>query len=205
MLDKNIWCSYGRWDEIAKLPNINDVKNKITGGKLAWRPNFVSPAIEYIFRYAVDESLGSDSRAVPTAIDFGCGLGRNAPMLTRFFPRVVGVDLPEMTIRIKDEFLVQKAYGTIYSAVSDLTLSEDCCTLYDSVVLQHIVDREYIYGLIAALSDRSSFRTIISIYNANVRYPHLSILAEKGWTIWHTEVETLSFEGAPHSVTAFRR
>jgi SAM-dependent methyltransferase len=205
MSDGNIWNGYGRWDEIAKLPNIDEVKKKITGYKRSWRPNFVPPAIAYIFEYAVDEALGSDSHVVPTAVDFGCGLGRNAPILSRFFPRVVGVDLPEMAARIENEFFVQKAYSAIYSAVSDLTSSEDFCALYDSVVFQHLENRDYIHGLIAALSAGLSFRTIISVYNANIPYPHLDILAEKGWTIWHTEIETLSFEGAPHSVTAFRR
>ena len=206
MSGKNIWDGYGRWDNVAKLEKIDDVKAMITGARL-WRPNFVSPAVQHVFEYAIEEAEG----VVATAADFGCGLGRNGPMLRRFFPRVVGVDLPDMIERVKaaSPVFVEKTYSHLYSSVSDLIASENVCALYDSVVFQHIVDAEYVAGLVAELVKKPSLRTIVSVHynadNAGTRPVAVNLLLERGWRIWHAEEDTLSFEGVAHTVLALRR
>ena len=207
MSEANIWDTYGKWDEFAKLETIQEVRSKITGNKV-WRPNFVSHALEYVFEYTVDEMLGASNRTVPTAVDFGCGLGRNGPMLRRFFPRVVGIDLPEMVERVKSScgLLMERTYDDIYSSISRLVEAEDFCTVYDSVVFQHIVDHEYLSEMVELLSSKSCFRTLVSIHFAEgMEAMHLRVLKEKGWCVWHSEADLLSFEGIPHKVVVFRR
>lgn len=83
--------------------------------------------------------------------------------------------------------------------------NEQACLLYDSVVFQHLVDREYVSKLIDVLVSKNSFRTFASLYNANVQPVHLALLKEKGWHVWHTETENLSFANAPHHMTVLRR
>ena len=209
MLDRKIYDNYGDWDKIAELPNIDDVKEKIGGNRRGrvWGPNFIPPAIAYIFEDAANE-MRHESSSVPAIVDFGCGLGRNGPALKRFFPRVVGIDLPEMVERVRKEFpsVVQNTYSQIYMSVPDLVASEQFCTLYDSVVFQHILNREFLSDLIDRLSENTVFRNFVTVYNGNgFRFPHLDILRDKGWHIWHSEVEHVSFRGAPHVVVAFRR
>ena len=142
-----------------------------------------------------------------TVLDFGCGLGRNGPLLGKFFQDVIGFDLPEMISRLIVEYpaFAAQTYRQNYSVVEEMVKKEKFCLLYDSVVLQHIVDRNYLSNLIDLICSVDSFRTLISIYNASTRPVHVTILEERGWRVWHTEVETLSFEGVPHVVAVFRR
>jgi trans-aconitate methyltransferase len=201
-----IWDTYGNWSDIAKLREVEIVKKLIKGNNNVWRPNFCSAPIQYIFEYAADEvksKIGTD----PTAVDFGCGLGRNGPLLRRFFPVVIGLDLPEMISRLNSELpaLSGSIYDRLYDSVSMLTENETPCLLYDSVVFQHIVDKEYVSNLIDLISSKSSLRIFVSIYNSGVNSPHLEALREKGWRVWHTELENLSFESVPHHATVFRR
>lgn len=203
------WDSYGNWDDIAKIADAENLKRRITGNSNVWRPNFFSSALHYIFEYAVDEAkykFGIE----PVAVDFGCGLGRNGPLLRRFFSTVVGVDLPEMIQRFKAEspLLAAQTYARLYDSLSDLADKEQFCTLYDSVVFQHLVDREHVFGLIDLISSQKSFRTFVSIHNSAIEslsLPHLSVLIEMGWHVWHSEVENLSFENVPHNVVVLRR
>jgi len=202
-----IWDKYGQWDEISRLKESNAVKAKITGNKRAWRPNFVPPALAYAFDYAAQEHVSTNPHTPAAVLDFGCGLGRNAPMLRNFFPRVVGFDLPEMLERLRSETpsLYWRLYDQTYDSIETAFKSDAYCLLYDSVVFQHIIDRDYLSTMFDAISANSSLRTIVSIYNAGHRYPHLDALASRQWRIWHTENETMSFEGAAHSVTIFHR
>lgn len=207
MPEENIWDPFAQWDKVAKLDKIEDVKMKIAGPRV-WRPNYVPPALEYVFGYVGEEMMATGTDVVPAVVDFGCGLGRNGQMLSRYFPRVVGVDLPQMIERVKTEFpsLLGNPYSQLYGSVTDLVASESICALYDSVVFQHIVDSDYISKIIDVLSTQNSFRTIVSVYyQAGARAPFLDVLKKYGWRVWHSEVEVLSFEGAPHNITVFRR
>jgi SAM-dependent methyltransferase len=203
-----IWDRYGQWDEISHLTELNAVKAKITGDKRAWRPNFVPPTLEYAFDYAAQEHVSANPHMPPTVLDFGCGLGRNAPMLRKFFPRVVGFDLPEMLERFRTETpnLYWRLYDQAYDSLATAIKSDKYCLLYDSVVFQHIIDVDYLSTMFDTISENNSLRTIVSIYNnAGVNYRHLDILRSRKWRIWHTENEAMSFEGSSHCVTIFRR
>jgi trans-aconitate methyltransferase len=202
----SIWDQYGNWDAIARSQDIVDIKRYITGAKKAWRPNFCSPSLAYIFEYTVEESASVFK--TPSALDFGCGLGRNGPLLRRYFPDVIGIDLPEMIDRFQAEYpgVSAQTYRRLYSSAEELVKQENISVLYDSVVFQHIVDNDYLVNLFNLLFSVESFRTFVSVTNATSHhYPHLKILEAAGWRIWHAEVETLSFEGAPHTVTTYRR
>jgi SAM-dependent methyltransferase len=206
----NLWDAYGKWDGIANLASTDDVKRQISGNRI-WRSNFVPPALQYVFNYALEEAV-VDKVAKPSALDFGCGLGRNAPMLRHFFPSLIGYDLPEMAARLQSEYSdVFALYANVHTSL-DALKSADLCVVYDSVVLQHIINRTYVDEVLTALLTKKSLKTFVSVYNnnssintENPHYPHLQILAEKGWKIWHREIETLSFEGSPHAIAVLRR
>lgn len=208
MSSANIWDAYGRWDDIGKSRNLDFIRKRITGNKLAWRPNFVPPAVDYALRYAIDEAHAATPSATPAIVDFGCGLGRNGPMLRGIFPRVIAYDLPEMTHTLQTQLpdLVAATYGAVHASAETLVQTETFCALYDSVVLQHIVDPAYIAGLIDTLNRNPALRTIVSLYHGSLASPvHLRRLTETGWKIWHSESERLSFEGVPHTVAILRR
>ncbi len=215
LMEKHIWDQYGAWDDIANLQGFDGIKSFITGNLKAWRPNFVPPALRYVFDYAIDEAKNSGV-ATPTILDFGCGLGRNAPMLGHLFPRVIGLDIEEMMNRMKSELPgICNIYSALYTSVDALVTAEDFCALYDSVVFQHLVDRQYLSELLDKLLSRPSFRTFVSLHNLgspgalvppDIATPlYLELLKERGWRLWHQEAETLSFEGAPHALRIFRR
>jgi len=199
------WDKYGQWDKIAQLESLHEVKSAITGSRKAWRPNFVPPALEYVFDYAADEQRAAGTN--PCVLDFGCGLARNAPMLRKFFPRVVGVDLPEMIERLKQARpdVIGNLYDQLYVSVPEATSRETFSVVYDSVVLQHIINRSVVSEIIDALAAVKSLRTFVSLSNFGAVPTHFGILEERRWVIWHKEDERLSFEGAPHTVTIFRR
>jgi hypothetical protein len=154
----------------------------------------------------VNEAAKNNSEP-PTLLDFGCGLGRNSSTLRNHFPRLIGYDLPEMIDKLKNIYHndSQNDYASLYSSIHDMVSIDNYCALYDSVVLQHLIDRAYVNDLIEKLSVKPSFRTFISLTNQVRPHPHLELLLEKGWSIWHREVETLSFDGAPHLLTIFQR
>lgn len=222
-----VWDAYGDWDAIAQLPKTSEVRDYITGYKRQWRPNFVSPAIEYIFDYLIKERLAqlgpvpekrsglrqlihkvgltqaTEPYAPVTALDFGCGLGRNAPMLRRYFSRVIAVDLPEMIDRLKTEG-GDRLYDAVFKSAKDAVTDEVPSVVYDSVVLQHHIDRDFVASIVDDLNGVPTLKTLVSIHN-DAPYMHLEVLKEKGWSVWHHEVETLSFEGYAHGITVLRR
>jgi SAM-dependent methyltransferase len=200
----SIWDAYGNWDEIAGAGEVHDVKKKITGNMAAWRPNFCPPALSYAFEYAVDE-YANDFNPMATALDFGCGLGRNSPLLKRHFPDLIGVDLPEMIARLQTEPSFRR-YRKVFPSLATAAESENFCLIYESVVLQHIIDGDFIAKMLAPLASLKPLRTFVSLTNvARDDAPHVAVLKQMGWFIWHTEVETLSFEGLAHRLTIFRR
>lgn len=202
-----IWDDYGRWDDIAKLADVSAVRDQITGGTETWQPNFLSRQIEYVFRFAVAEGEASGSLSRPTIVDFGLGLGRNGPMLADNFPRVVGYDLPEMVelFQAQNAGLEATPYDAIYTSIDQMNAAEKPAILYDSVVLQHILDEAYLTDIIDRLNANPGLRTIVSMFNSTLQCPHIHLLQTRGWWIWHSEADTLSFAGFPHTTLALRR
>jgi trans-aconitate methyltransferase len=203
-----MWDSYGDWDDIANMSSVEDVKAKITGNKLAWRPNFCPPSLAYAFDYACSEYEKTASK--PTSVlDFGCGLGRNAPLLKSFFDKVIGIDRSDMIKRLQLTYpdLTNTCYDALYDSIDELVANDEICVLYDSVVFQHLMEETYILRLLDTLGKFSSLRTFISLHNFrdHVRPPHIHLMQDLGWSIWHTETETLSFEGALHSLVFLRK
>jgi hypothetical protein len=92
-MSENLWDAYGKWNDIAGLGNVDDVKRLISGNRM-WRSNYVSPPLQYIFNYIVEEAKEAGESA-PVCLDFGCGLGRNAPMLRHFFPGLLASIFPK--------------------------------------------------------------------------------------------------------------
>ena len=205
----SIWDPYGDWDEIARTPTIKSLQESITGNRGVWRPNFCSTALQYILEHAADEARYKLD-IEPVCLDFGCGLGRNGSLLRRFFSTVVGADLPEMIQRFKTEekFLSRQNYARLYGSIEQAVSSETFCALYDSVVFQHITDRQYVEHILSLICSASFLQTFVSVHNAAIpthTLPHISVLIEGGWYIWHSETENLSFMNAPHKVVVLRR
>jgi hypothetical protein len=205
---KNIWDTFGRWDELAQLKDVADVKAAISGRDL-FVPNYASSATQYVFKYANDEVTLSDAPVSPTIVDFGCGLGRNGPLLRQHFPRVVGYDLPQMMerMRAEDPDLAASVYDDLYTSPDALVANEPFCALYDSVALQHIVDFDFHKSFLTTLEANPRFRTIITLYfKTSSGVPaHIDVLNERGWTLWHSEEDVLSFRGIPHNAAVYRR
>jgi hypothetical protein len=99
--NENIWDPYANWAESAKGDNVDILKGKITGVANSWKPNYVSPSLQFSFEALI--ALNRVDYSEVTVLDFGCGLGRNASLLRSFFPRVIALDLPEMIVRLKAE------------------------------------------------------------------------------------------------------
>jgi hypothetical protein len=120
----SIWDPYGNWNQIAQAVTVEDVQERITGNRGVWRPNFCSPALQYILEHAAEEARYKLD-IEPVCLDFGCGLGRNGPLLRRFFSTVVGTDLPEMIQRFKEEtkFLSRQNYGRLYGSIEQTVTS----------------------------------------------------------------------------------
>lgn len=191
----NIWDPYGRWDDIAASGDVNAIKTMITGVGVAWKPNFVAPEVEYVFRSVEDLSGNA------TVIDFGCGLGRNGRMLKRFFSRVVGYDIPEMIEKHREHHGDDSVYDELYSDISTLTANEKPNLVYDSVVFQHIIDLPYVRTIVEPLLATPSLSAFVSVKNHHIHRTNLmQILSESRWNLLHLGTERLSFDGAPHDV-----
>jgi trans-aconitate methyltransferase len=196
----NIWDGYGQWDVIASAPNVSEIKTQITGHRVRWKPNYVSPEVDYVFAVA---NLTSE-RA--TAIDFGCGLGRNGSMLKSRFARVVGYDIPEMIGKYREVHADGGPYDATYSNIEELAAAETVSLVYDSVVFQHILDIEYCRKILNPLLNQPSLLTFVSVKNHhNKTTPLLTILEEHHWYVYHFETEKLSFDTSAHDVVVVQR
>jgi SAM-dependent methyltransferase len=103
------WDSYGRWDEIA---NATDVKDKIMPQGF-YPDNIDLPDVDRI-------------------LDFGCGLGRNHPMLSKHASQVDGFDIPEMIRRFNDSKYCELLYNW------DELMKRRYDLVYVSNVFQHL-------------------------------------------------------------------
>lgn len=206
MTEKNIWDSYGRWDDFARISSIDALKEKITGYHSNWHPNVLPSAIATAFQNLI-QYPSDDQERVATVLDFGCGLGRNGPLLKSCFPRVIGYDLPEMIARVREHYgdSLHHLYHDLVSDLATLSDNKDVVALYDSVCLQHIVDPIYVANIVGQISRLPSLKLIVTVYNSAIGFPeHLRHLSS-GWRIQHTEIESRSFDGINHTQTLLCR
>lgn len=200
-MQSHIWDHYGRWDTIATEHDTDGIKRFITGDGIAWKRNYVSPELAYVFG-SVRDIVGPEA----TALDFGCGLGRNGGLLKSYFPRVVGYDIPEMVASLKKQG--ETPYSAVYDDIGRLTASEKVSLVYDSVVFQHIVDPVYIKNIVDRLVSVGSIRNFVTIKNSGIVDTDchlLNILQGMEWSVLHREKETLSFDGHAHDVIVLKR
>lgn len=147
------WDGYGNWDSIANIPNIEEIKKKITGSN-SWACNVLPP-----------EAL-SKFPGVGATLDFGCGLGRNAELLRPMSPEgVIGVDIPSMIKRIQS--LDKSPYIAITEDLDAALKLPHATTFFESVVFQHIEDHSEIKMIIDKIL-KSNVRVIFSLWNATL-------------------------------------
>lgn len=194
------WCSYGEWDNIAKNPSIEYVKEKIVGFK-EWKTNAISPRLKDEFTNLHDK----------TCIDFGCGLGRNGPVLNQYFSRVVGVDLPEMLDRTKEIPEFEKHYAATYSSIQEALQAESILdqdiVVYESVVWQHWTNETNIHEVWEACILCQKCTHMYTMWNQHVidkHYPFGYLLNSKKWYIEFDEVDNITFK-VPHHGYLFKK
>lgn len=205
-MKNGIWDGYGEWDEIASSNDVSHIKSKITGDGISWKPNFCSLQLTYVFNSLVEHSDLADD-ATPTVLDFGCGLGRNGQMLQKHFPRVVGLDIPQMVEHLAS-LPAAKRYDAVYQDLNAVGANEDVHLIYDSVVFQHFADADYCRNAIESLAAMPSLDIFVSIRHALIPRENchvLKILCSMGWKLIHSEIDTLSFDGEAHELVVLKR
>jgi 2-polyprenyl-3-methyl-5-hydroxy-6-metoxy-1,4-benzoquinol methylase len=204
-MSDSIWDQYGNWDDIAKGLSVEAIKKKITGND-SWAPNHTPEPLATLLELIV--SLHKEYGSKATVLDFGCGLGRNAPTLRKLFPRVVGFDTESMITRFRaiDPEAVVKSYDAIYADLDRLVGNENIHFLYDSVVFQHLVSAQHMTETLSKLMRMPAFTTIITIKNGGIQKTLAELyVQERGWRSIFSGQDTVSFPGAIHTVSVFRR
>jgi SAM-dependent methyltransferase len=206
-MDRHVWDRYADWGAVATSRTLADLKTQITGVGQQWQPNVMSDALSKVIR-AIMAARTREPEDPVTVIDFGCGLGRNLPLLRSVFHRVIALDIPEMTGRLRDEQAAAAGfrYDAIYDDIDALLRAERVHFVYDSVVFQHIVDPIYVSSIVDRLVAARSFVAIVSLSIATSPPSVLAFLAgDHGWSCVFSEVDTTSFNGAAHQVRVFSR
>lgn len=176
-LQKTDYDGYAQWQSIATKKSGNSmtkVKTIITGCKV-WMPT------------PVDESILNEWRNQEgVALDFGCGLGRNAPMLRENFARVVGYDLQPMLDMLQTDKDSYTLYDLASSDLKDIFDSESITTIFESVVWQHIKwESKVVQTAIDLITTTQTVNSIYTCWNAAVLHQSDAIeyLKSKGWTV----------------------
>lgn len=205
-MEKHIWDGYAHWAELARSADLQVLRDKITGLRGRWEPNFMPTDCAALLQTLM--AIETERCGQPqTVIDFGCGLGRNAPLLRRFFPRVLAIDLPPMIARLRQDgadFWPQY-YTALYDDMGALLAQEQPHCLFESVVFQHITDADYVAALAEQLHGIGRLHTLICLENHDVDAAILQRLRAKGWAVMYRTTDTETFLGAPHDLMILRR
>ena len=196
----DIWDGYANWTEAAANDPDDALKRKITGAA-DWVPNHLPPGLEACLRTLAADRRHAGAEAV--ALDFGCGLGRNAPILRPLFPRLIGFDLPGMVARLKaPEFApAARLYDALYDDLGILARSEPVHVVYDSVVFQHILHEPTVAAIMAELLRMPGLTAFVTLKNQKVAETLAQrILREQGWTAAFSETDETSFQGAHYGI-----
>ena len=203
-MERHVWDQYADWGEVAKSGSSAVLKAKITGSGGEWAPNAMSDALLAVTRNLMTNRVPQEQ---VTVVDFGCGLGRNLQLLRSIFPRVIGIDIPEMIQRLRQAQAANAdlRYDAVYDDIDVLLRTERIHFVYDSVVLQHIVDAGYVGALVDKLAEARSLVAVISVSIATSAPLALTFLADDyDWTSVFAEIDTVSF-GGPHQVRVLCR
>lgn len=159
---KSRWCSYADWSQVASLTKVSQIKKKITGIK-KWKPNQVPRYVHTLLRQAT------------CIIDFGCGLGRNLPLLlSPECNKVIGVDIPKMVRKLQE---MDKPTFNQYSYVTSnlgaaFVIQPKATVFFESVVFQHLRNKVEIKRITQLLCN-SSVTTVLMLWNAAASIRHL--------------------------------
>lgn len=125
-----------------------------------------------------------------TALDFGCGVGRNSYAMAQKFDRVVGFDLPNMLAIVPEK---NKLENISYYDDWDLVKQNKFDITLASLVFQHIEDNE----LNSYLSDLQQITDKLVLHSRTwIDHSHTWVLptVEKYFTM-----ETLKYDADPNS------
>jgi hypothetical protein len=171
-------------------------------------PNIASDRLVSVVAKSVEIAQAESGKPSVTVIDFGCGLGRNSPLLRRLFHRVVGFDRPEMISLLRSEQSSDmiSRYDAVYDDLETLLSREQICILYDSVAMQRITT----VAEVAEFADRlATLPTLVAIVSLSSlrKSPAVvdTLLREHNWTTVLSEIDWSSFSGYPHNVRVVRR
>ena len=193
-LGNTIWCTYGNWDEYAKQDE-NETKLKICGvGHEEFKPNFISEETA--------EQLESIIPKNASIIDFGCGLGRNAPLLKKYFNKVYGYDIPSMIDKLKDseDKTLLNMYDSLEDNIDNL-LKNNMEFLFESVVFQHIVSEDYCSKITEKIA-KSKINTLFILYNSGLESLPIAInmlINKHNFHITYETPDDESFPTIPHT------
>jgi SAM-dependent methyltransferase len=111
------------WSSLAEFSDPDEIRERILTGFKDGKP--FTP---YVPTLALPSPLGD-------VLDFGCGLGRNFPLLNSLAARVTGFDLPPMIARCRT-----LAADRVHRLTDDWTAlsAERFDLIYASLVLQHV-------------------------------------------------------------------
>lgn len=189
-----IWCNYGNWDEISKKDDEDYIRYMICFvGHKEFKPNFIS-----------EETAKQLESIIPknaSIIDFGCGLGRNVPLLKKYFKKVYGYDLPSMIDKLKDseDKTLLNMYDSLEDNIDNL-LKNNIEFLFESVVFQHIVSEDYCSKITEKIA-KSKIKTLFVLYNSgNPRPIAIDMFINKhDFHITYETIEDKSFYPLPHT------
>ena len=108
--------------------------NKETAGDLILT-GYYGPLKDMPVYDEVKSLFGSGS----TALDFGCGVGRNSVALAKTYDKVISFDLPNMIDLVPEE---NKLSNIAYTSYWELVKTFKFDTVLASLVFQHIEDSE---------------------------------------------------------------
>ncbi|HEV3228685.1 MAG TPA: class I SAM-dependent methyltransferase [Solirubrobacteraceae bacterium] len=143
------------WEELARVdPYWAIVPAPGTRGRRWDEREFMGSARQEVERHlARARELGFPERRGP-ALDFGCGVGRQARVLAEHFDEVVGVDISEEMIRLArrlNEGIEGLRFCVNASADLRAMQGEAFDFVYSQLVLQHLPDERTILGYVAEM------------------------------------------------------